>query len=256
MTGYGPGSLTAITLPVQDIGRSSRQVWTWLPPGTTETSALPVLYLLPGQNESPRVPFLHGIAQALTNAFAAGRQPFELAVPEGLSTSHSDPEWADAWDGSDRLETFVGAQVIPAVEGSSLRPRSLRGIAGFSMGGYGAAVMAARQKAVFGQFVGLAGYYVVDDPQGVLGPNPTYRYVHSPISRASQYARTRVLLLADTDDEGSRLFAGAAFRMRDVLALTGHRPGAAVTPGAHSWGWVNAQWALATLFLSQGWGHS
>lgn len=243
-----------MTLPVQDVGRSSRQVWIWVPPGVTEKPTLPILYLLPGQNESPRVPFLHGIAQALTNAFAAGRRPFELAVPEGLSASHSDPEWADAWDGADHLETFVGAQVVPAVEGSPIRPRSLRGIAGFSMGGYGAAVMAARQKAVFGQFVGLAGYYVVDDPQGVLGVNSTYRYVHTPIARASQYSRTRVLLLADTDDEGSALFAGAAYRMRAALAVTGHVPGAAVTPGAHSWGWVNAQWPLATQFLGQGWG--
>ena len=83
-------------------------------------------------------------------------------------------------------------------------------------------------------------------------PPPPPRHVHTPLARASQYAHTRVLLLADTDDEGSALFAGAADRMRDALAVAGHRPGAFVTPGAHSWSWVNAQWPLTVRFLTQG----
>jgi S-formylglutathione hydrolase FrmB len=254
VSGYGPGSLTALTLPVQDSGRSSRQVWVWLPPGVTDSPLLPVVYLLHGQNESPRTPFAHGIAGVLSQAFANGTPPFELVVPDGVSAVRSDDEWADAWDSADSLESFVGQQVIAAVEGQQPRPRSLRAIAGFSMGAYGAAVMAARQSNQFGQYVGFAGYYHLDDPQGAVGPNATYRYLHTPLARADQYGRSRVLLLDCTADGSSPVFGGEVSRMRAALARQGHAPGSDVSPGTHSWDWVNTQLPFAATFLAQGWG--
>jgi S-formylglutathione hydrolase FrmB len=239
---------------VHDSGRSSRQVWVWLPPGVSDSASLPVVYLLHGQNESPRTPFASGIAGALSNAFATGLPPFELVVPDGVSAVRDDDEWADAADGADSLETFVGTDTVAAVEGSDLRPRSLRAVAGFSMGGYGASVIAARQSGLFGQLVSLAGYYHVDDPQHALGSNPTYRYVHSPLSRADQYGHTRVLLLDCTADTTAPVFAGDLQRMHDALARQGHPPGAHVTAGTHSWAWVNAQVQAVATFLAQGWG--
>lgn len=254
VTGYGPGTLTAMTLPVHDSGRTSRQVWVWLPPGVSDSPVLPVVYLLHGQNESPRTPFANGIANALTAAFATGLPPFELVVPDGISAVRSDDEWADAADAADSLETFVGSATVDAVEGSSRRPRSLRAVAGFSMGGYGATVMAARQSGLFGQLVSLAGYYHLDDPQQALGSNGTYRYVHTPLSRADQYAHTRVLLLDCSADAAAPVFAGDLTRMHDALAAQGHAPGAHVTSGAHSWGWANGQMQSVATFLAQGWG--
>lgn len=251
--GYGPGTLTALTLPVHDSGRTSRQVWVWLPPGVTDNARLPVVYLLHGQDESPRTPFANGIANALTKAFAAGTAPFELVVPDGVSAARSDDEWADAWDGADSLETFVGTDTVAAVEGDRRRPRSLRAITGFSMGGFGAAVMAARQSSLFGQFVGFAGYYRIDDPENALGSNGTYRYVHTPVARADQYATTRMLLLACSADSSSALFAGELARMRSALSRAGHPAGYRLTPGPHAWSWVNSQLPLAAAFLSQGW---
>lgn len=228
-------------------------MWVWLPPGVTDSPLLPVLYLLHGQNQSPRTPFANGITTVLSNAFAAGTPPFELAVPDGISAVRSDDEWANAWDGADSLESFVGQATVAAVEGDKPRPRSLRAIAGFSMGGYGAAVLAARQSSVFGQFVGLAGYYHVDDPQDALGPNATYRYVHSPESRADQYGQTRVLLLDCSADTASPVFAGELSRMHAALSRAGHPPGALLTSGTHTWGWVDGQLPLVATFLAQGW---
>ena len=226
----------------------------WLPPGVVDTALLPVVYLLHGQDESPRTPFANGITYALSDAFAAGAAPFELVVPDGVSAVRSDDEWANSWDGVDSLESFVGTDTITAVEGDQRRPRSLRAIAGFSMGGYGGAVMAARQSPLFGQFVGFAGYYRPDDPQNALGPNSTYRYVHTPVARADQYGATRVLLLDCSADSGSALFAGELGRMRAALARAGHPPGARVTTGPHAWSWVNSQVQTATSFLGEGWG--
>lgn len=254
VTGYGPGTLTAMTLPVQDSGRSTRQVWVWRPPGVADSPLLPVVYLLHGQYETPRTPFAHGIAGVLTKAFAAGTTPFELVVPDGVSAVRSDDEWADAADGADHLESFVGQETVRAVEGAQRRPRSLRAIAGFSMGGYGAAVMGARQSPLFGQLVALAGYYHPDDPQGALGTNSTYRYVHFPAARASQYAGSRVLLLDCTADASDPVFAGELVRMRNALASTGHAPGSRISSGTHSWGWATSQLPLVATFLAQGWG--
>jgi S-formylglutathione hydrolase FrmB len=254
VTGYGPGQLTALTLPVQDVGRSSRQVWIWLPPGVADSAALPVVYLLHGQDESPRTPFANGIANVLTRAFDAGAPPFELVVPDGVSAVRSDDEWADAWDGADSLETFVTQSTIAAAEGDLRRPRSLRAVAGFSMGAYGAAVMAARASGLFGQYVGLAGYYRRDDPQHALGSDATYRYVHTPVQRADQYGRTRVLLLDCTADAGSAVFAGELARMRAALARQGHPPGSDISAGTHSWTWADGQLPFVANFLAQGWG--
>jgi S-formylglutathione hydrolase FrmB len=212
------------------------------------------VYLLHGQDQSPRTPFASGIAGVLTRAFVAGAAPFELVVPDGISAVRSDDEWANAWDGADSLESFVTDRTVAAAEGNQPRPRSLRAIAGFSMGGYGAAVMAARASGLFGQFVGLAGYYHPDDPQHALGSNATYRYVHSPVQRADQYSRTRVLLLDCTADSSAPVFAGELARMRAALARQGRPPGTDVSAGTHSWTWVNGELPFVADFLAQGWG--
>jgi hypothetical protein len=60
-----------------------------------------------------------------------------LAVPDGNGSHHRDTEWADAGDGSDRVEDRLLREVIPAVEGSHRRDAAHRAIGGFSMGGYG-----------------------------------------------------------------------------------------------------------------------
>jgi ABC-type histidine transport system ATPase subunit len=106
-------------------------------------------------------------------------------------------------------------------------------------------------STLFGQFVGMAGYYHLDDPQHVLGSNATYRYVHTPLSRATQYNATRVMLLDNTADQSDPTFAGDVYRMRDTLAAAGHRPGAMVTARTHSWAWANSVLPLAVRFLSQ-----
>ena len=68
---------------------------------------------------------------------AEGYPPFVLAAPDGNGLSHRDTEWANAVDGTDQFETFVTGNVIRAVEGSHLRDRTRRAIAGFWIGGSG-----------------------------------------------------------------------------------------------------------------------
>ena len=154
-----------------------------------------------------------------------------MAAPEGASSTRSDDEWGDADDGADRLETFLQQQVLAAVEGSHRRDRAHRAVAGFSMGGYGAAFTAGRQSSSYGQVVSLAGYFHVDDPQHVFA-DPAYRDLHYPLHHLRWLSATRVLLL-DCSRETDPVVAGEARRMHDALARIGRAPGLRYTDGDH-----------------------
>jgi len=250
----GRSQVQVINVASSDPGRTSRSIYVYRPAGP-DSPTLPVLYLLHGQFGSPNDPFSAGLRATLDQLFASGVAPFVVAVPDGISTVRGDDEWGDADDGADQLETFVTRDAIDAVEGPLRRDRAHRAIAGFSMGGYGAAVNAARRAQLFGQLVSLGGYFHLDDPEHVFGTNRTVRYVHTPLLRTSMYDHTRVFLL-DSSQEHDPVITGELDRMRAALAARHHPPGAVVTPGTHSWAWVNNQWPVVSRFLSQGWGRS
>ena len=248
----GRSSVTVITLPSRDEGRSRRSVWVYRP-ATADSASLPVLYLLHGQAGHPEDPFSMGLQRTLDEQFAHGWRPFVVAVPQGGSAVRGDDEWGNAADGSDRLESFVTGDVVRAVEGAARRDRAHRAIAGFSMGGYAAAYDAALHRDTYGQVVSLAGYFRVDDPEGVWGGERSVEDRHYPLHHPDWLNRTRVLLL-DSDHETEPVVAGQLTAFRRALSDAGHPPGARVTPGSHDWTWVSAQWPLVVRFLSQGWG--
>ena len=70
--------------------------------------------------------------------------------------------------------------VISAVEGAHRRDRRNRIIAGFSMGGYGAANLALRHPTVFGAVASFAGYFHIDDPDSVFGGDPRVESANDP----------------------------------------------------------------------------
>jgi S-formylglutathione hydrolase FrmB len=107
-------------------------------PDVPKTRELPVLYLLHGVPSDPQALIDgEGLATRVRDWVAGGGAPFVLAVPDGNGSHHRDTEWADAADGSDRVEDRLLREVIPAVEGSHRRDAAHRAIGGFSMGGYG-----------------------------------------------------------------------------------------------------------------------
>jgi len=134
-----------------------------------DVDSLPVVYMLHGWPGSPQG-LISGVQGALTSAFAKGAAPFIAVFPDGNALTHSDSEWADSYDGKAMIESWLTKNVITAVEGSNLRNRANRAILGFSMGGYGAAVIGLHHPELYGQVVTLAGYFVIDDLTGAFGP--------------------------------------------------------------------------------------
>jgi S-formylglutathione hydrolase FrmB len=74
--------------------------------------------------------------------------------------------------GATAIETYLIDRVIPAVEGRNRRDAAHRVIAGFSMGGFGAANIALRHSDLFSAVASIAGYFHIDDPDGVFAKNP------------------------------------------------------------------------------------
>jgi S-formylglutathione hydrolase FrmB len=213
---------------------------------------LPVLYFLHGYPGSATSAMTAGLPDCLDRVFAAGTTtPFEVVFPDGTSRSHPDSEWADSADGRQRIETFITGPLIAAVE-PVRRPRGMRAIAGFSMGGYGAINIAEHHPQIYGQVVSLAGYFKIDDPDGVFAQDPVVQQVNDPSRNFESLRSMRVALLQGADDE-SLPEAGELERFSTLLDRAGIAHAAARTPGSHSWRWVNGQLPRVAAFLDAGW---
>jgi S-formylglutathione hydrolase FrmB len=175
-----------------------------------------------------------------------------VVAPDGNGVGHGDTEWADAVDGVDRVESFLIQVVIPAVEGAHRRPRVERAIAGMSMGGYGAMNIALRHPDLFGQVVSVAGYFHVDDPDGMFAGDPSAVAANSPDQHADAARGLRVLLL-DGDQEDLALVRGEAQRFAGLLAEHGIPVTVHTSPGHHDLRYLASQYPTIAQFVDQGW---
>jgi S-formylglutathione hydrolase FrmB len=234
-----------------DATTAARSVAIFTPP-VANPAALPVMYFLHGLPGGASDLCNPGSAAALLAAFRAGAQPFVLACPDGNPAGDSDSEWADSADGRTKLESFVTGSAITAVEGSDLRPRGMRALAGFSMGGFGAAAVALRHPELYSQVVSLAGYFHLDDPDKVFGTTKATQDDHDPTALVSHSAGYR-WFLAEADADALALTAHDAERYSALLEKAGATVQLVRTQGSHAAGWAINQLPAAARFLSRGW---
>jgi len=207
----------------------------YLPPGyrAHPKARYPVLYLLHGDPGSYRDWIALGIARTLDAGVATGSLPAMIAVmPDGNGSANVASQWADAWDGRDRVEDSV-LELVALVDHTyrTLPDRRHRVIAGLSEGGFGAANLAARHPGVFGVSISLSGYFAAQGP--VFGRDPAYIRANSPsqILQGGGPARTvRYFLAAGTQDPRYRR-AAQAFALE--LERLGVRHELFTLPGGH-----------------------
>lgn len=227
-------------------------VYVWRP-DVPETRTLPVLYFLHGVPSDPKtIVEYEGLAEQVRSYAARGGTPFVLAVPDGNGSHHDDTEWADAADGSDRVEDRLLDEVIPAVEGVHRRDAAHRAIGGFSMGGYGSMNLALRHPGAFGSVASISGYFHVDDPSHMFGGRPDVMAANRPDQNLPAARRVRVFL-ASAASETNPVVKGEPQRFKKLLDDAGIPATLVVRPGGHDWDYVRSVLPDAFAFLAQGW---
>jgi enterochelin esterase-like enzyme len=213
-----------------------RDVWVYTP-AVAHPERLPVVYFLHGIPGSPHDFFDAGGASKLDDLFAAGAPPFVLAAPTGTGNAHPDTEWADSVDGRDRLETYLIDDVIPAVEGRDRRDAAHRVVAGFSMGGYGAANIALQHPELFGGAAAFAGYFHIDDPDGVFDNDVAVERANDPSNLIRTNHDVR-FMLADGDSDQEPVVQGELQRFAHLAAPAIAASDIIQAPGSHDWSFV------------------
>ena len=207
---------------------------------------LPVVYMLHGWSGSP-AGMISAVQKPLALAFSQGTKPFIAVFPDGNAKTHPDSEWADSSDKKAMVETWLTKKVIPTVEAGRIRTKSERAIFGFSMGGYGAAIIALHHPTLFGQVVSIAGYFITDDISEAFSGVKKIAY-QSP-STFLKVAKNFRWYLAEGLDDFTQPIRGQAvlwsMKLKSVKA-----PVALVKPsGGHSFVVVSNQIASITQWM-------
>lgn len=229
-------------------------VWVWRPPGP-DSSSIPVVYLLHGYPGEARNAFGAGLAAVLNRRLAEGYPPVVVACPDGNGEHHSDTEWANSWNGSDRVMSRVVSSDVAAVEGEHRRPAALRVIAGFSMGGYGAMNIAMQNSGVFGSVVSISGYFVVNDLSDMFGGKAPVRRRNDPSAHPA-WARGMNVILEEDAHDPLPLIRGQATRMARLLRRAGVPATLRIMPGSHSWAYALRAFQNALSYLDEDWQRS
>ena len=232
-----------------------RNVWVLTPAvPASQVDLLPVVYMLHGWPGTPNG-LIAGVQSPLASAFAHGAAPFIAVFPDGNALTHSDSEWADSYDGEAMIETWITKNVIPTVEARNPRTRSDRAIFGFSMGGYGAAIIGLHHPELFGQVITLAGYFVVDDLTGAFGPGAETdkKHLSQTPSTYLKVANKMRWFLGESSQDYTQLIRGQAAswgaKLKTVKAS--YTLSTNLT-GGHSYVFVAAEIPLVTKWLKWG----
>jgi len=219
--------------PVRDVVVMSPNV------PAAELAELPVVYMLHGWPGTPSG-LIAGIEQPLNDAFAQGATPFIAVFPDGNATTHADSEWADSYDKTAMIETWLIKTVIPTVEGANIRDRSNRAILGFSMGGYGASIIALHHPELFSRVISLAGYFVVDDLTNAFGEESSSdnKIAYQTPKNFLKVAKQITWYLGESPDDYTELIRGQAAAWGKELKSVKANYQIVYAPGGHTYTFV------------------
>jgi len=244
---YLSGTLVDLRVSSPEVDYPMRDIYTWTPPiDSQDPNSLPVVYFLHGWPGSPSS-MIASVTPQLIKAFQSGAKPFIAAFPDGNAKTHFDSEWADSSDGKAMVETWLTTNAITAVEGPRIRTRSERAIVGFSMGGYGASIIALHHPDLFSQVSTFAGYFLVDDLTGAFKGSAKINF-QNPNNFMSAAKQLRWYLAEARDDYTQPIHGEMARWSKKLAALkipvTTHSP-----TGGHSFIFVGNESLLLTTWL-------
>jgi len=224
-----------------------------LPPSydTDKTRKFPILYFFHGLGDNEQM-FIHGgafnLAQDLWERGQIGE--FLIATPNADATFDINSR-----DGKVRYEDFLVQEFLPGIESRyRVTPgRQNRGVAGVSMGGYGALHLAFRHPQLFSAvsahspaIIDKLPAFTAATPAGgmrsrVLGgvfgspPDPVFWDRNSPLTLARTTNLSGLKIYFDCGDEDDFGFESGATALDKILDSRHIAHEAHIYPGRHDW---------------------
>jgi enterochelin esterase-like enzyme len=171
----------------------------YLPPSYELRSAAkrhyPVLYLLHGDPGGPSDWVQFGATAVFDTGIATAVIPETIVVfPDGNGHVTASTQWANRFDGRDRIEDAV-IELVDEVDFDyrTAPDAAHRLIGGLSSGAFGAANIAARHPSLFGIAMSFSGYFVARGPvfggisNYIRNNSPYYTVQDNPSARTVRY---------------------------------------------------------------------
>jgi enterochelin esterase-like enzyme len=211
----------------------------------------PVLYLLHGDPGGPSQWVAYGAPALFDTGEAAGVIPQTILVlPDGNGHVTAATQWANRFDGRDRIEDAL-VELVAAVDSDyrTIADPVHRLIGGLSSGAFGAANLAARHPNLFGIAMSFSGYFVATGP--VFGGISSYIRSNSPyyIVQDQISARTVYYILVVGNLDPRYLKTNRAFA--ELLTQLGVSHDLNVVSGGHSSDVWQAGLALGMAHMGQ-----
>ena len=240
-----------------------------LPPSydTQKSRRYPILYFLHGLGDNEQM-FLHsGGWDLVQDLWESGKLSEYLIVTPAGGTSF----FIDSKDGRTRYEDFLIQEFLPFIEGHyRVQPgRANRGVAGISMGGFGAMHLAFQHPELFGS-VSAHSAAIVEKPPAInvadtaengrlrlfgdiFGSPPDRAYWNrvSPLALAKTADLEHMSIYFDCgaqDDYGFNVGAEALHRALDARSIPHEFH---IYPGTHNWSYFAAHLPASLEFHSR-----
>jgi S-formylglutathione hydrolase FrmB len=233
-------TLAKLRIPSPEKDFPIRDVYVWTPAVPAEQiPTLPVVYMLHGWPGTPNG-IMGGVIAPLAKSFTKYGKPFIAVFPDGNAKTHVDSEWADSYDGKAMIESWLTTNVIDTVEDGDIRPAADRAILGFSMGGYGAAIIGLHHPELFGQIITLAGYFITDDLTNAFGGVASHsaKVAYQTPSRFLLTANKSRWFLSESNQDYTALIHGQSASWGAKLKTVKASYTISQLPGGHSYIYV------------------
>ncbi len=269
---YGAGRAECLSLSSKILSRAVAYC-VLLPPSyhTQKTSRYPVLYFLHGLGENEQV-LLEAGGMNLVEDLREQNQLGEFLV---VTPAGGRSFYINSHDGRERYEDFLVQEFLPQIERRyRIRAgRQFRGIAGVSMGGYGALRLAFRHPELFGSVSAHSAALVEKLPNfaradakqsplprilgGVFGSPPDVAFWdrNSPFTLVRTGPRPQSLkIYFDCGTEDDFGFNAGAKAFHDLLVSRGIPHEFHLYPGGHDWRYVAEHFSASLQFHSRAFG--
>ncbi len=181
------GTIVRDAVVSQALGGQAKEFLVYLPPSYATPQGYakryPTLYLLHGSPGKDSDWFTGGSAdQSADTLIALGKIPeLILILPDGNGRPGQTGEWGNSYDQRQKIETYIATDLVHYVDAKyrTIADAAHRGIAGLSMGGFGAMNIAVHHPDIFGYVSSIGGYYRAEG--SIWGNNLAYMSQNSPI---------------------------------------------------------------------------